>query len=198
MISLVRTRNNLIKNGFISEIFDTGIEARDYFLNFIKKGRSVAIAGSVTLEDLNLYNLLKEKGADVSWHWDEMDIRASMMKSHVADFYVTSCNAVTEDGHIIMVDYYGNRVSAVTFGKKKVFFFVGRNKIVSDSASGFNRSEIIAQPQNFKRMELDSVRTNMRLDFERQEDTNLMELVLKRGPKFQDTYVFLINEDMGF
>ncbi len=198
MINLVRTRNSLMNNGFISEIFETGAEAREYFMNFIKPGRTVAVAGSVTLEELDIYNSLKEKGADVSMHWLDRDYQTSMMKSHMADFFVTSANAVTEDGQILMVDYYGNRISAVTFGKKKVFFFVGRNKIVTDVNTGFNRSLIIAQPQNFKRMEMESLKKNMRLDFDRQEDTNIMELTLKHGPKFQDTYVFLINEDLGY
>ena len=31
-------------------------------------------------------------------------------------------------------------------------------------------------------MEMESIKRNMRLDFDRQEDTNIMELTLKHGP----------------
>jgi len=64
-----------------------------------------------------------------------------------ADVYVSSANAVTEDGKICCLDGGGNRVAAIMFGPDKVFIVAGRNKIVPDEAAAWQRIRDVAAPQ---------------------------------------------------
>ena len=50
-------------------------------------------------------------------------------KALTADFYLTSANAVSLDGHIINIDGNGNRTAATCFGPKHVIYLIGKNKI---------------------------------------------------------------------
>lgn len=68
------------------------------------------------------------------------------------DFYFCSSNALTENGELINVDGFCNRISAISFGPKKVVMIVGKNKIVKDTAEGFLRVKKIAAPLNTKRL----------------------------------------------
>ena len=49
-----------------------------------------------------------------------------------ADVYLSSANAVTEDGELYNVDGNSNRVSSLLYGHDKVIIVVGTNKIVKD------------------------------------------------------------------
>ena len=67
----------------------------------------------------------------------------------VADFYLMSSNAVTEQGDIVNVDGYGNRVAALSFGPRHVIIIIGRNKIVKDLSEAFERLRCIPSQTEF-------------------------------------------------
>lgn len=52
-------------------------------------------------------------------------------KALAADFYFTSANAVSLDGHIVNIDGTGNRTAATCFGPKHVVYVIGKNKITN-------------------------------------------------------------------
>lgn len=66
-------------------------------------------------------------------------VERSYLDAFTADFYLTSTNAVTEQGELVNVDGLGNRVAAIAYGPKKVIVVVGRNKIVPDMPAAFER-----------------------------------------------------------
>lgn len=68
------------------------------------------------------------------------------------DVYLTSANAVAEDGSIINLDGTGNRISSTLYGHKKVIFVVGRNKLVSTAEEAVWRTRNIASPKNAQRL----------------------------------------------
>ncbi len=72
------------------------------------------------------------------------------------DFYFCSTNAVTENGELLNVDGFSNRISAIAFGPKKVIMIVGANKIVKDLKEAFLRVKKIAAPKNCVRLGIDS------------------------------------------
>src|SRR5699024_7448424 len=63
------TLENLKKNGFKGEFFETRDEAIEKIISEILEDDSISIGGSMTILDLGLYEKLKEKGNEVYWHW---------------------------------------------------------------------------------------------------------------------------------
>ncbi len=71
---------------------------------------------------------------------------------HLADVFVGSSNAVTEDGKLFNIDGTGNRVAAMTFGPRKVILVCGVNKIVKDLEEAERRVREWVAPMNVKRL----------------------------------------------
>ena len=68
------------------------------------------------------------------------------------DSYITSANALTEEGEMLNVDGHCNRISAIVHGPKQVIVIVGINKIVKDLDEAVLRVKEIAAPLNAKRL----------------------------------------------
>lgn len=71
-----------------------------------------------------------------------------------SDVYLTSFNAISEDGIIYNIDGNGNRVAAITFGPKSVVALVGMNKICHTSEDAFIRAKQVAAVRNATRFGL--------------------------------------------
>ena len=68
------------------------------------------------------------------------------------DSYITSTNALTEEGEMLNVDGHCNRISAIVHGPKQVVVIVGINKIVKDLDEAVLRVKKFAAPLNAKRL----------------------------------------------
>jgi len=77
--------------------------------------------------------------------------RRLQRKALSSDIFLTGTNAVTLDGKLVNTDGYGNRVSAMIYGPKKVIVIAGANKIVKDVDEALERIRVIAAPINAKR-----------------------------------------------
>ncbi len=128
--------------------------ALDKALELIPKGDTVAWGGSMTIRDIGLTKALYE-GDYTVLDRDITDIPAEKeeiaRKSLLADTYITSSNAVSEDGQLVNIDGYGNRVAAMIFGPKSVVVIVGINKIVKTADDAMKRARNIAAPINVQR-----------------------------------------------
>lgn len=142
---------NLFERGFIPHVAKDIAEARLIALEIIGGG-SVGFGGSVTVEELGLYDELKSRGNAVYHHAKSDDPVAARAAAAQADCYLCSANAMTESGILINVDGNGNRVAATIQGPKRVIFIIGRNKITPDVESGIRRIKQIAAPKNAKRL----------------------------------------------
>ena len=140
----------LKSKGYTVSTFATAAQAADY-LNSAIDGVTVGIGGSMTVEQMGLYDLLQAHNT-VHWHWKGGDIH----QAAVADVYLSSVNALAETGEIINIDGIGNRVSSIFYGHKKVYLLVGKNKIAPDFAQALNRARNIAAPLNAKRLNMDT------------------------------------------
>ena len=67
------------------------------------------------------------------------------------DCFVTSANAISEDGVIINIDATGNRVAAISFGPKEVVMVIGLNKVAKDADAALKRARGTAAPINMQR-----------------------------------------------
>ena len=120
----------------------------------ITNGGSMSVVESGVLDVINSgeYNYLDRSRAGITAE-EQLEVYKSVLDS---DFYFCSANAVTEDGQLINVDGNCNRISAISFGPRKVIMIVGANKIVKDINEGFLRVKKIAAPKNSVRLSVDT------------------------------------------
>lgn len=151
MTDFSRVKQNLEARGFRVSVFATAAEAADY-LDSAVDNTSVGFGGSVTLEQMGLYERL-ERHDRVNWHWrptvDGADARQAAM---TAEHYITSVNGLAETGELINIDGTGNRVASTLYGHKKVWFVVGRNKLAPTYEEALWRARNIAAPKNAQRL----------------------------------------------
>ena len=151
-MNVEKTIENLKRNGYEVSMFDTAAEAADY-LNQSIDGKSVGLGGSITLQDLGIYDMLAAHN-DCYWHWPKSGkaVPDIVKAAAEADIYLTSVNALSENGEMVNIDGTGNRVASTLYGHEKVYFVVGVNKITEDLASAIDRARNVASPLNAKRL----------------------------------------------
>lgn len=147
---------NLSSNNMEAFFVKDKEEAKNLALSFIPEGTVCASGGSVTLLQTGIiselkngnYKYLDRNDSSLSAEEKEEITKLSMN----ADVYLSSANAVTEDGELYNVDGNSNRVSSLLYGHDKVIIVVGTNKIVKDLDEAVYRVKTIAAPLNCKRL----------------------------------------------
>lgn len=193
---------NLKARGFAVSTFADAASAADY-LNAQIDGSSAAFGGSVTLEQLSLYDRLSTHNAVYShWHAPEgLSADELREKAQTSDHYLLSANGLAETGEIINIDGTGNRVAASLYGHKKVWFIVGCNKLAPTYEEALWRARNIAAPKNAQRL---GVKTPCAAKGDHCYDCRSPQricrglVVLWEAMKSCETEVVLINEDLGY
>ena len=140
---------SLQKRGFSVQHFPTAQAAADYLCGEIRDTQ-VGFGGSATLEALGLYERLGEHN-QVFWHWKDKAPDVTE-KASLAPVYLTSANAISEDGYLVNIDGRGNRVSASVCSKKAVYVVAGVNKLAPDLEKAIWRARNVAAPKNAQRL----------------------------------------------
>lgn len=198
-----QTVNALRNNNFAVHVMESGISACDYLLGQLQPGLSVGLGGSLTLEEIGLYKQLTLQNIILYNQYEEGLSRAESLeirrKGLLSDIYFSGSNAVTADGEIVNVDGVGNRVAAFSYGPKKVFIVIGRNKIVSDYAGALDRIRNHAAPLNAKRLKRNTpcVTDGKCHDCTSEERICNIIHVLKKQPIKERINVIIINEELG-
>lgn len=198
---ILDTLESLKMNGFEGEYFETRDEAIEKLVDEISQDKSVAIGGSVTIQDLGLYEILKEKGNEVFWHWKPAESGKQELKmARRADVYLSSTNALTMDGKLVNIDGTGNRVSSMFYGHERVYIIAGKNKICKDYEDASNRIKNIAAPKNAKRLNKNTpcVHTGKCNDCDSPDRICKAEVILHKNPDNTDIIVYIINDDLGY
>lgn len=145
---------NLQSRKFEAYYCDNAIEAVEKALSFISEASLVSWGGSVTLEEIGLLDRVRQ-GKYVVIDRDKaqtMEERYDLMRqSLLCDTYLTSFNAVSENGILVNVDSVGNRTAAITFGPKSVIAIVGMNKVCKTAEDAVIRARTYAAPINVYR-----------------------------------------------
>lgn len=144
-----RAMDSLKREGFAVRYFETGAEAADYLADSLS-GKTVGIGGSVTIEQLGVYERLVENNT-VYWHWIADDKETRLFASR-AQVYLTSANAIAETGEIVNIDGAGNRIAATLYYHERVVFVAGVNKLAPDLESAMFRARNVAAPLNARRL----------------------------------------------
>jgi len=151
-----RTIEALEKNKMAAVYVESKDKVIDAVKAFMQEGETVGVGGSMTLFETGIidylrsgrYNFLDRYAPGLTN--DEM--QEIYRKSFLADTYITSTNAITEDGELYCVDGNGNRVAAMIYGPKSVIVVAGINKIVKDYEAAVDRVRRIASPANATRL----------------------------------------------
>jgi hypothetical protein len=191
----------LQKNGFDVRVFGTKEEAVSALMEDIKVDEPVGLGGSITLQDMKIYDQLSERGNTVYWHWKAEDKGAALRNAASSKVYITSTNAVTEDGKLINKDGTGNRVSSMFYGHERVYIVAGKNKIVRNYGDAIYRIEHTAAPMNAKRLNLTTpcVYTGVCSDCDSPQRICNVETVINKKPGgVGKIAIYLVNEDLGY
>ncbi len=199
-----KTVEALHKNRFDASFFETRDETVKAVIEMVSKGMKVAFGGSQTAKQLNLQQLVSEKGAVILDHnaaglSDDQKMEV-MRQQQICDVFICSSNAISLQGELFNIDGHGNRVAAMSFGPRKVIVIAGTNKIVADEEAAWQRIRTIAAPINFKRLN----RPNPCAKYGVCMNCNLTSrgcniyVATRRKPPMMDFHVFIVNEPLGF
>lgn len=195
-------KQNLEAKGYQVHIFENKKTAANYINNQIHQ-KSVGLGGSVTIHEMNLYEMLSEHNV-VYWHDkkpDNMSVMETRTAASRAEIYISSVNAISEAGEIVNIDNTGNRVATISYGPLKVYLVIGANKVAADLESAVYRARNVASPLNAKRL---NRKTPCAVKGDKCYDCNSSERicrslsVLWNKPTGCNYEVILIKEDLGY
>jgi len=126
----------------------------------IPEGSTVGSGDSATLEDLGIFDYLKN-GNYIFYDKHRQGLtseekRKLYINNFSADIFISGANAITEQGEIINIDGNGSRVAPMIYGPRKVVFVIGTNKLTEDWESGLKRARQIAAPLDARRLGKDT------------------------------------------
>ncbi|MBU5440072.1 lactate utilization protein [Tissierella sp. MSJ-40] len=191
---------NLKKNGFLVKIFNNTVEAKEDLLKEISVDESIAIGGSMTISNMNIYEELKNMGNQVHWHWKAEDKKKELSLARNADIYLSSTNALTLDGKFVNIDGTGNRVSSMFYGHNKVYIIVGKNKLCKNYDEAIKRIKTIAAPKNAERLKINTPCrfTGKCSDCNSPDRMCKAEVIIHKNPGATEINVYLVDEELGY
>ena len=175
-------------------------EALAKALELIPTGASVTMGGAMSAHEIGLVEALKKGDYNFIDRDEAEDKRAAMLQAYDADFFLTSANAMTEDGVMVNIDGNANRVSAIAQGPKHVLVIVGMNKICVDADAAMKRARNVAAPINAQRFGLSTpcAKTGACMDC-KSPDTICCQFLITRYSRHADRiHVILVNDVLGF
>ena len=174
-------------------------EAVKKALEVIGKGSTVAMGGCQSAHEIGLIQALEE--GDYNYiDRSNMTPRESLMAAYDADVFLSSANAMTNDGIMVNIDGNSNRVSCIAQGPKKVVFIVGINKICSDLDEAIKRARNVAAPANAQRFD---VKTPCKVTGKcadcKSPDTICCQFLITRYSRHEGRiHVILVNDTLGY
>ncbi|MBQ7667472.1 MAG: lactate utilization protein [Kiritimatiellae bacterium] len=169
-------------------------------LSIIPPGASVAMGGCASAAEIGLMEALRSGRYKFIDRAAIADKRAAMLAAYDADVFVSSANAITEDGVIVNIDGNANRVSAIAQGPKKVVFIVGMNKVCCDLDAALKRARNVAAPINAQRFGLSTpcAKTGACADCKSPDTICCQFLVTRFSHHEGRMHVVLVGESLGF
>ena len=168
---------------------DSKEEALKKALELIPEGSSISWGGSMSVNEIGLKEAVCKE-----------DKRKIELAAYDCDYFLTSANAITEDGIMINIDGHSNRVSSIAAGPRNVLMIIGMNKVTRDVDSAMSRARNEAAPINAQRFNLSTPCCKTGACFDcKTPDTICCQILITRYSKTpQRIKVILVNEDLGF
>lgn len=175
-------------------------EAKEIALSLIPEGSSVTMGGGMSVHEIGLVKALQEGNYNFIDRDAYEDKRAAMLAAYDADVFLSSSNAITQDGILVNIDGNANRVSAIAQGPKKVIMIVGMNKVCDDWDGAMKRARNVAAPINTQRFGLNTpcTKTGTCMDC-KSPDTICCQFLITRFSRHAGRiHVILVNDNLGF
>lgn len=201
------------RNAALAQTVIKGLESRNmsgYFaeskedalqkaLELIPEESSIAMGGCMSAKEIGLVDALKGG----NYHFidrDQMEPREGLLASYDADVFLSSVNAMTNDGVLVNIDGNSNRVSCIAQGPKKVVFIVGINKVCADLDSAMKRARNVAAPINAQRFNLNIPCREAGRCFDcKSPDTICCQFLITRFSRHTGRiHVILVNDELGY
>ena len=182
----------------------TASEAKAKVNELIPEGASVTWGGTMTVRDMDIPKMLQERGTLKVWDRDKVETpeekQEMYLRAFQADYYLSSANAITEDGINVNIDGNGNRVAAITWGPQHVIFVVGMNKVAQDPEAALKRARSTAAPINAARFD---IQTPCQLDGQCHNCNSPQSICyyihfLRNSSKPGRIIVILVGENLGY
>jgi hypothetical protein len=198
-----RTIQALKKNNFEGLYVSDSKAALEEVMKRIPDGATIGAGGSVTLTQIGLLDALKNRKIQLilplqQARNDEEKLEL-FRKCFSTDVFLSSTNAVTEDGRLYNVDATGNRAGAMFIGPKKTIIVCGVNKIVKDLGAAEKRVREWTAPQNAKRLgkKTPCVETGVCADCSSPDRICNIYVSLAKKPVRTEVIVILVGENLG-
>ncbi len=175
-------------------------EALSLALSLIPEGSSVTMGGAMSAHEIGLVKALKEGNYNFIDRDEYEDKREAMLLAYDADVFLSSVNAMTEDGVLVNIDGNANRVSAIAQGPKKLVMIVGMNKVCNDVDGALKRARNVAAPTNAQRFGLSTPcsKTGACMNC-KSPDTICCQFLITRFSRHKDRiHLILVNDNLGF
>ena len=181
--------------GYSVRRFETGQDAADYLDHQID-GKSVGFGGSMSLEEMGLWERLRSHNQVYS----HLHGTPAGKEAAFSQIYISSVNGLAETGEMILIDGYGNRAAAVLFGHEKVYLVIGSNKLAPSYEEAVWRTRNIAAPKNAKRksMKTPCVNKGVCCNCSSPERICRAMVTLWQPIMGMETEVLLIREPLGY
>ena len=169
-------------------------------LEIIGEGSSVTMGGCMSAIEIGLVDALKAGPYTFIDRNEIADLREALLAQYDADVFLSSANAMTEDGIIVNIDGNSNRVSCIAQGPRKVVFIVGMNKVCDDVDGALKRARNVAAPINAQRFGLSTPCAKTGSCFNcKSPDTICCQFLITRFSRHPGRiHVILVNDDLGF
>lgn len=195
--------NNMARRNITAYCVPCLDAARDKILDMLPPECSVGIGNSVTVKDLGLAQILKERGntvLDKTAAASAEEARKLKKQALLADWYISGSNAISMEGHIVNIDHSGNRTAAMLFGPDRVIIVAGKNKLVPTLEAAIERVRNHAAPQNARRAGMNPPCTEIGkcIDCRHPERVCNNLLVIEGQADLGRMTVIIVDEERGF
>ncbi len=129
----------------------TAKEALEKALSLVPEKSSVSWGGSMTIRSMGLTQAFHDGDFNVidrDLGKTPEEVADLHRQGLLSDFFITSTNALSQDGILVNIDGTGNRVAAMSFGPKNVIILCGINKVAPNLDVAIARARNVAAPIN--------------------------------------------------
>lgn len=138
---------------------DNKQEAAEKILEIIPESVTIGRSGSLTLDQLGIVKRLEERGNKVFNQYKSgiSSEESSKLRKQgsLADYYLSSANAISEQGELVFFSAYGVRIAGIC-DAKNLIVVCGINKITPSLEEAIKRGREYVAPLNCKRLNWNS------------------------------------------
>ena len=118
----------------------------------------------------------------------------------LSDVFLCSVNAISQTGDLVLIDKWGNRNAALTFGPKKRIVIAGINKITPNLQTAIDRVKNKASILNNIRFNTQNpcMTIGKCCNCDREERLCSITTIISKSQPIKSIIVFLVKEELGF